>query len=131
MGRRLDRKGENSIMYMTLGVMALGMVVLAFSYNGAVLLASAALLGFGVGATQSTVQATVPKLAGEGQLGKANSTFFVCMDAGYGAGPVLIGFIIPVAGYQVSFLLLGVLALATVAYYHVMHGRKQERPVAK
>jgi len=125
MGRRLDRKGENSIMYLTIATIAAGMVALAFAYNGFMLLASAVLLGFGVGVTQSTVQATVPKLAGADELGKANSTFFICMDAGYGAGPVLIGFVIPVAGYQVSFLLLALLALATIGYYHLAHGRKQ------
>lgn len=125
MGRRLDRKGENSIMYLTIAAIAAGMAMLAFAYNGAMLLASAAMLGFGVGVTQSTVQATVPKLAGADELGKANSTFFICMDAGYGAGPVLIGFVIPIAGYQVSFLLLALLAIATIAYYHLAHGRKQ------
>ncbi len=127
MGRRLDRRGENSIMYITLSSLALGMAVLAFAYSGPVLLVSAALLGFGVGVSQSTVQATVPKLAGEGELGKANSTFFICMDAGYGAGPVLLGFVIPLAGYEVSFLILAALALATVGYYHLVHGRKQAR----
>lgn len=125
MGRRLDRKGENSIMYLTIATIAAGMITLAFAYNGVVLLASAALLGFGVGVTQSTVQATVPKLAGANELGKANSTFFICMDAGYGAGPVLIGLVIPLAGYQVSFTLLALLALATIGYYHLAHGRKQ------
>lgn len=132
MGRRLDRKGENSIMYLTIATIALGMVALAFAYNGFVLLASAALLGFGVGVTQSTVQATVPKLAGTSELGKANSTFFICMDAGYGLGPVLIGFVIPIAGYQASFLLLALLALVTMGYYHVAHGRRQgkEQPAA-
>ncbi len=102
MGRRLDRKGENSIMYLTIATVAVGMVTLAFAYNGPVLLASAAMLGFGVGVTQSTVQATVPKLAPANELGKANSTFFICMDAGYGAGPILIGLVIPLAGYQTS-----------------------------
>lgn len=125
MGRRLDRKGENSIMYLSIATIAVGMITLAFAYNGVVLLASAALLGFGVGVTQSTVQATVPKLAGANELGKANSTFFICMDAGYGAGPILIGLVIPVAGYQVSFTLLALLALATIGYYHLAHGRKQ------
>lgn len=131
MGRRLDRKGENSIMYLTIATMGLGMVALAFAYNGFVLLASAALLGFGVGVTQSTVQATVPKLAPANELGKANSTFFICMDAGYGVGPVLIGLVIPLAGYQVSFLLLAALSLVTIGYYHLAHGRKQVRRTAE
>lgn len=128
MGRRLDRYGENSVMYLTLGVMSLGMFVLAFSYHAVPLLVSAALLGFGVGASQSTVQATVPKLVSQTELGKGNSTFFICMDAGYGLGPVLLGFVIPLFGYTVSFAILGVMAFGTLGYYHLVHGRKQGKP---
>ena len=123
-GRRLDKRGENSVLYLTIIAMAVGLAVLAFSFSAPVLLLSAAIIGFGVGATQSTVQAIVPKYADAVTLGKANSTFFLCLDAGYGLGPMIIGAFLPAVGYTGTFLILAAVTLASCGYYHVAHGRK-------
>ena len=123
-GRRVDKKGENSVIYLTFVSLVVGMVVLAFAYNGAVLLASAALIGFGIGCTQSTVQTTIVRITPKEQLGRANSTFFMSMDLGSGVGPVVIGFFIPFVGYQVVYIALAVLAGVACVLYHVLHGRK-------
>ena len=123
-GRRVDKKGENSVIYLTFASLVVGMVVLAFAYNGAVLLASAALIGFGIGCTQSTVQTTIVRITPKEQLGRANSTFFMSMDLGSGVGPVVIGFFIPFVGYQVVYIALAVLAGIACVLYHVLHGRK-------
>ena len=122
-GRRVDRKGENSTIYYCLVSLVAGFVMLAFAVNGALLLASAALAGFGVGATQSIIQAVIARDTPAAEMGKANSTFFMSMDLGSGIGPIAIGCIIPVIGYSNSYLILaGVAALAAVVY-HVAHGR--------
>ena len=125
-GRRVDKKGENSVIYITFVSLVVGMVVLAFAYNGAVLLASAVLCGFGIGCTQSTVQTTIVRVTPKEQLGRANSTFFMSMDLGAGIGPVIIGVFIPFVGYQVVYLALAVLAAIACALYHVLHGRKSK-----
>ena len=124
-GRRVDRKGENSVIYVTFAALIVGFVVLAFAYNGAVLLASAALIGFGIGCTQSTVQTTIVRITPKQELGRANSTFFMSMDLGTGIGPVIIGVFIPYLGYQVVYLALAVVALFACLLYHALHGRKQ------
>lgn len=124
-GRRVDRKGENSVIYFTFAALAVGFVVLAFAYNGAVLLASAALIGFGIGCTQSTVQTTIVRITPKQELGRANSTFFMSMDLGSGIGPVIIGFFIPFVGYQAVYIALAALAIGACALYHFAHGRKQ------
>ena len=124
-GRRVDKKGENSVVYMTFAALAIGLAVLAFSYNGPVLLVSAALIGFGIGCTQSTIQATIVRITPKQELGRANSTFFMSMDLGSAVGPVVIGALIPFMGFTVVYVALAALALVACALYHVMYGRKQ------
>lgn len=122
-GRRVDRRGANSVLYVTMIALCTGFAVLAFSYHAAPLLASAALTGFGIGATQSAMQAEIARLTPRGELGRANSTFFMSMDLGLGAGSVAIGALLSVASYQACYLLLAVLALMACALYHLVHGR--------
>ena len=124
MGKRLDRRGENAVLYLTLTAASAGLAVLAVSFNGPVLLLSAILMGFGTGATQSSVQAVVSRNSAKEDLGKANSTYFLCLDLGLGIGPVVIGAFLPVVGYTVTFLILAAIALTGCGYYHLVHGRK-------
>ena len=122
-GRRVDRKGENSTIYFCFVSLALGFVCLAFAVNGLVLLASAAFAGFGIGATQSTIQAVIARDTPTRELGKANSTFFMSMDLGSGVGPVVIGAFIPLVGYSACYLALGVIAVLAGVLYYFVHGR--------
>ena len=117
-GLYVDRKGERTIVFWCLASLAAGMVMLAFASNGVLLLASAALVGFGIGATQSITQAIIARDTPPAELGRANSTFFMSMDLGSGVGPVAIGALIPFIGYSGSYLVLaGVAVLAAVVYY--------------
>lgn len=126
-GRRVDRKGENSVIYTCFIALAVGFVVLAFAVNGALLLTSAALAGYGIGATQSIIQAVIARDTPSDELGRANSTFFMSMDLGSGIGPIIIGAIIPFVGYSGSYLCLAVVAVIAGVIYHFVHGRKQSR----
>lgn len=123
-GRRVDRLGENSIIYWCFASLCVGFVVLALAANGAMLLASAALVGFGIGATQSITQAVIARDTPAGELGRGNSTFFMSMDLGSGVGPLVIGVIIPLVGYRASYLVLAGVALLAGVVYHLVHGRK-------
>ena len=122
-GRRIDRLGENSTIYICLASLVLGFVLLAFASNAVLLLASAAFVGFGIGATQSIVQAVIARDAPADELGKANSTFFMSMDLGSGIGPVIVGAIVPIIGYSSSYLVLAVVAVAAIVDYYLVHGR--------
>ena len=123
-GRRVDRKGENSVIYWCFASLAVGFVVLAFARNAVMLLVSAALIGFGIGATQSITQAVIARDTPVAELGKANSTFFMSMDLGSGIGPIVIGSIVPLVGYSGSYLALALVAVFAGALYHLVHGRK-------
>lgn len=126
MGRLMDRRGENAIVYIALLCFAAGLGLLAIMHTGAALLISAALCGFGLGVNQSTIQAIVARDAEPERLGLANSTFFMAMDLGSGIAPVIIGAIIPLAGYRACYAGLAVLVLLALGLYHLVHGRKPE-----
>lgn len=123
-GRSVDRKGENSVIYWCFVSLAVGFVVLALAANGVMLLASAALVGFGIGAVQSISQAIIARDTPPDELGRANSTFFMSMDLGSGVGPILIGAVIPFIGYSGSYLVLAGFAVLAGVIYHLVHGRK-------
>ena len=124
-GRRVDRKGENSTIYYCFAALVVGFILLGLAANGAMLLASAAFAGFGIGATQSIVQAVIARDTPVTELGKANSTFFMSMDLGSGVGPIVIGAAIPFIGYSGSYLILAVVAALAALVYHLAHGSKR------
>ena len=122
-GRRVDRKGENSTIYFCFAALVASFVALGFAVNGAILLASAALAGLGIGATQSIIQAVIARDTPPAELGRANSTFLMSLDLGSGVGPVVIGAVIPFLGYSYSYLLLAVVSACAAAVYYFAHGR--------
>lgn len=130
MGRRVDKKGENSVIYPSLFILAAGYVVLAFSYHPAPMLVSAALIGFGIGTMQSVIQAVIVRYSSAENLGRANSTLLMHLDFGAGVGPVIIGGVVPFVDYLGCYLGLAFVALLACLLYHVVHGRKQHSRVA-
>ena len=126
-GRYVDRRGENTAIYASLGSLVVGFIVLSLADNGFMLLASAALVGFGIGATQSVIQAVIARDTPPDELGRANSTFMMSLDLGSGIGPVIIGAFIPFVGYSACYLALAVVSAAAIAVYYLVHGRKQPR----
>ena len=126
-GRRVDRLGENSTMYISLMSLVAGFILLAASSNAVMLLLSAAFVGFGIGTTQSVIQAVIARDTPQDELGRANSTFMMSMDLGSGVGPVLIGAVIPLVGYRFSYLGIAGVALFALLVYHLVHGRTHRR----
>jgi len=122
-GKLVDIKGENPIVYITLSTLVVGLAVLSTAATGTVLLLTAVLIGFGLGATQSTAQAIMARDTPAAQLGRAHSTFYALMDLGSGIGPMIIGAFIPLVGYSAGYLFLAGLAVITLITYHLLHGR--------
>ena len=124
LGRVVDRKGENRVLYAPIPVIAFAFVILALSQNDAILLLSALFMGIGVGGTQSVLMGVVTKLAPAGQQGLAQSTFINGMDIGLGIGPVLLGVVVGQCGYVSTFFIIALIALAIEPIYYAIHGRK-------
>jgi hypothetical protein len=57
-------------------------------------------------------------------LGLATSTFFIFLDLGFGAGPYLLGSLVPWTGYRGLYLMMTLIILATIPLYYFLHGKK-------
>ncbi|WP_066250112.1 MFS transporter [Neobacillus drentensis] len=126
-GRLMDLKGANYIMYPGLVIFAIGLFLLSLANMSATLLLAGVLIGLGFGNMQSSTQAVAVKVTPPHRMGLATSTFFIFLDAGLGFGPYILGFIIPLTGYRTLYVILGVVALATIVLYYFLHG-KNEKP---
>lgn len=125
-GRLMDVKCANFIMYPAFVVFAAGMVLLSQASNSFTFLLAGVLIGLGFGNMQSVTQAIAVKLTPVTRMGLATSTFFIFLDAGLGFGPYLLGFVIPLTGYNTLYIILGVLVLATTILYYFLHGKKEK-----
>ena len=123
-GPLMDRKGENIIMYPAIVIMALGILLLSQAHNSVMLLASAALLGFGFGNIQSVCQTIAVKSTILQRMGLATSTFFIALDAGLGFGPYFLGMLLDQIGYRQLYLFSALLTMSCLLWYHLLHGRK-------
>ncbi|MDR7079414.1 MFS family permease [Neobacillus niacini] len=125
-GRLMDAKGANIVIYPSLIVFAIGMVLFSQAYFGVILLVAAAFIGLGYGNFVSVAQTIAIQVSPTHRFGLATSTFYILYDLGLGAGPYLLGFIVPITGYRGLFLYMaGVVVIALVLYYF-LHGRTEK-----
>ena len=125
-GRLFDRKGADAVMVPAFLSFLAGMALLSQVRHAVPLLLAAALLGFGMGAVQSCGLTLAVKSAPPERISYANSTFYICADAGVGIGPFLLGFLLPGAGYRGMYLVVaGIAAAFTVLYLAVSRGRRK------
>ena len=103
-----------------------GMALLSQVRHAVPLLLAAALLGFGMGAVQSCGLTLAVKSAPPERISYANSTFYICADAGVGIGPFLLGFLLPGTGYRGMYLAVaGIAAVFTLLYLAVRRGGRR------
>jgi MFS family permease len=122
-GRRLDAKGDNSVMYPAFLIFGLSLAVFSQARAGYVLLLAAAIMGLGFGALQSSGQAITVKITSPHRVGLATSTRFMFLDIGAGVGPLLWGVVIPFTGYRGMFVVVAIVAAGCCALYYLLYGR--------
>jgi MFS family permease len=123
-GRLFDSRGENTVMYPAIIIFVIAMFVLGQAHYGYTLLLSAALMGLGLAAVQSTSQAISIRVTPPHRIGLATSTFFVMLDVAIGVGPFVFGLFVPSIGFRGVYAGGAVVALACVLLYYVLHGRR-------
>lgn len=122
-GRWFDSRGANFVMYPAFIFFALSLCFISLSTSGWMLLGAAALMGLGYGTYMSCSQAIIIGLAPRGRMGLATSTFFVFMDLSVGAGPLVLGALLPYAGFCVMYAALAVLMACCAVLYYVLYGQ--------
>lgn len=123
-GRLLDSKGDNTIMYPSLISFVLGLILISKASNGFALLLSAVLIALGYGTIYTCIQAIAIKESPNHRIALATSTFFILIDAGIGIGPLVIGAIIPILGFQGMYMSLAVIVSLSIILYYFLHGKK-------
>ena len=58
------------------------------------------------------------------KVGLATSTFYICLDAGMGIGPYMIGMIIQHISFRNMYLMLSFLVFLSIFLYFILHGKK-------
>ncbi len=127
-GRLLDVRGANIVMYPCFFIYCVGMLLLSQASHGITLLAAGVINGLGYGNFISCAQAISIKGIPAKRLGLATSTFFVFVDLGFGAGPYLLGSLIPLTGYRGLYLAMVALILAAIVLYHFLLGKRESAP---
>ncbi|MEE1621715.1 MFS transporter [Zafaria sp. Z1313] len=129
-GRLQDRRGDNVVMYPGLVIMTASMLLLVLPPTTAVLTASGILCGLGFGIVMPCGQAIAVAVAPEPRIGVSVSTFYLALDVGTAAGPVLLGALLGLTGYQGMYAVsAGIAVLAGVVYF-ALHGRHKPLPRA-
>ncbi len=122
-GKILDSwKKENVILVFTATSMV-AMVMLSFSKTLPMFIFVGLLWGVGVAFILPASIAYAFDYAGLSG-GTAVGTFRALTDLGFAVGPMVMGLIVPRAGYQVMFLCLGLISLINLAYFQFYVRRK-------
>lgn len=126
-GRWFDQYGENSVMYPSIFLYAIGILILSQAHIGMMLLIAGALIGIGFGTFTSSTQAIAVKVAPHDRVGLATSTFYTFYDFGIGIGPFILGLMIPLLGYRGVYVTMSIVSFACLLIYYLSHGKKWSR----
>ena len=119
-GKSFDRVGPKKISLLGLGLLIIGLFILALNKNIIGYHLAALILGFGFGILMATFQAIANHNVVAEKRGAANSTYLTFFDLGIGFGMLLVGYLIQVLDYSGAFILCAViefLALFVFLFY--------------
>lgn len=123
-GRIFDLKGENYVMYPSYIFLALGLLVLAATTDGIVLLVAGAFIGLGYGTFMSNGQAIVLKLVASHRIGIALSTYFIGLDLGLGVGPYVLGDLHTILGFRQLYIVCAIIPVICAILYALFYRPK-------
>lgn len=126
-GRLSDHLQKEIVFYPCAILFSLVFVVIYFANSLGWLLVAAALYGLGYGGLQPTIQVWCVKAAGEGNTGKANSTYYTAVDIGQGIGATLAGVLAVHLGYSYMYLcmIIPIIIMVTLfTLFYVFKNRK-------
>ena len=121
-GKSFDRIGPKKICILGLGLLIVGLPVLALYQNFLGFHLSALILGFGFGVIMATFQAIANHNVAAEKRGAANSTYLTFFDLGIGTGMLLVGYLIQIMNYSGAFILcatIELLALVVFIFYTI------------
>ena len=122
-GQLSDRRGESSVIMVSLLVTMTALFVLIFTRGFAGVIASAVLYGLGFGAAQPALQAANLRLAHPEKRGVATASFMTAFDLGIGLGSIALGWISQYTGYTALFAVCAVSVAASLMIFAALARR--------
>lgn len=126
-GRAHDRYGENAVIPAALIALATGLVVLAVADSLWQFIVAAILCGLGHGAAIPSLQAVGVSRTTRDRIAVATSTHYLALDTGIATGPVVLGVVVQLVGYEEMFLVGSAVVFLSVVVYWFLHGRTARR----
>ena len=114
-GRVTDSVGRRRPIIVGLALSGLGMGTMGLAGGLVMILVLTGVLGIGAGLLNPAQQATVADVVGNDRSGgKVLAAFQMCQDAGGIGGPVLIGLVADLAGWELAFALSGLVSVLAI-----------------
>ncbi|WP_022871923.1 MFS transporter [Nesterenkonia alba] len=126
-GKIQDRYGDNAVLAPSLVVFLASMSLLAWSPGAWAIILAGALAGAGFGSMLPALQALITFKVPSHRISIAISTFFICMDSGFGFAPLFLGPVVENFGYEAMYIGCTALVFITLVLYWVVHGRHNVR----
>jgi len=123
LGRMADRLGRKHILLPCLGLIAIGMGLLAVSAQLPCLLLSAVIFGTGFGSAYPAFAAYVLERVDARRRGSTFGTILLAFDTGIGSGSILLGTLIQHFGYRLAFGSAALLAFGAIPYFLAVENR--------
>jgi len=116
-GRLADRIGHRRVLLPSLGLIAMGLALLALNGTWWGLVISAIVFGSGFGTAYPVYAAHVLKHVDAGRRGAAFGGILAAFDTGIGTGSIVTGFLIERFGFQRAYGTAAVLAALALPYF--------------
>lgn len=117
LSRMANRIKANYIFIPSLLLLALSFLMLAFASSDLVVAIASVFFGLGLGMTYTLLNTILIRLAPPDRLGAANATYMASIDIGFGAGAIILGFFLQVAGFAIFFLAAALIYLIALVVY--------------
>jgi MFS family permease len=126
-GRLADRLGYKVVLVPSLGLIAIGLVLLTLADSIAALMISASFFGLGFGTAYPVFVAYVMRDITEFRRGAAFGAVLAAFDSGIGAGSIAVGWLIQRFGFSTAFGTAAALSILALPYFLLIDGRLPAR----
>jgi MFS family permease len=130
-GRHGDRHGHARLLIPGLVAAASGMAVMIWMASPALVIAGMFLFGAGFGIIQNATFALMMLRVPATGYGTASALWNLAYDAGYGAGPAVLGLVVGHAGYSAGFAITAALILTALVPARRERGPRSPGPSAR
>ncbi|MYL20865.1 MFS transporter [Halobacillus litoralis] len=131
LGRAFDRKGPSIVILPSLLLFAGGLILLGYIDSLWGMLLAGAIIGLGYGSLLPSFQTMAVQSAPEHRSGHATATFFMMYDTGIAAGSYVLGLLVSMTSFRVTYQISGMIVLLVLGIFYYAYTRQQKTQMVK